>query len=263
MLSILAVNFDNFIANWHNRSETLKNHILVLVLQGKVVYTLNGKTVIAEPEHLLLFPRGTTRAAQNDPSGPHQKYTVCFNYAGDEADIPFPAYPQYLHIKIRNFEHVKRRFELIHRECLENKRYSQWIALGALQELLGTVGRETELTEISPMKWKLAKTMQQYLLERYRQPVRVNELAALIRRSPNYTVTLFTEAIGLPPIQYMHQLRIAEACGLLTNSDMTVAEIAGYLGYYDTSYFVKIFKKFTSMSPTAYATNGNARNMTV
>jgi AraC-like DNA-binding protein len=263
MLSIVAVNFDNFIANWHNRSVTLKHNILVLVLQGKVVYTLNGKTVVAEPEHLLLFPRGTTRAARNDASGPHQKYTISFKYTGDDSDMPFPNYPQYLHIKTRNFEHLKRRFEQIHREHLENKRYSKWIALGTLQELLGIVGRETEWSEISPMKWKLAKTMQQYILERYRQPIRVDELAALIRRSPNYTVSLFTEAIGMPPIQYMHQLRIAEACGLLTNSDMTVAEIAGYLGYYDTAYFVKVFKKFTSMSPTAYAAHAHGRNVMV
>ncbi|MFD0714769.1 helix-turn-helix domain-containing protein [Paenibacillus sp. GCM10027626] len=81
-------------------------------------------------------------------------------------------------------------------------------------------------------------------------------MAHLIHPSPNYTIAIFREVIGSSPINYIHQLRIMEACSLLINSDMTVAEISNHLGYYDTSYFFRIFKKYTSMSPTEFMARG-------
>jgi AraC-like DNA-binding protein len=38
----------------------------------------------------------------------------------------------------------------------------------------------------------------------------------------------------------------------LLNTDFTITEIADYLGFYDTSYFYRMFRKMTSMSPTAF-----------
>lgn len=99
------------------------------------------------------------------------------------------------------------------------------------------LAREFEQPEVSPMKLKYAQKIQQYLLEHYREQVQIHELASLIRRSPNYTISIYREVTGQSPIRYLHQLRIIEACNLLLNSDMSISSISSYLGYYDTSYF--------------------------
>lgn len=47
--------------------------------------------------------------------------------------------------------------------------------------------------------------------------------------------------------------RIAlEAKRLLTSAEVTVGEVAGWLGYEDYSYFIRLFKKRTGMSPRAF-----------
>ncbi|MFH5184307.1 helix-turn-helix domain-containing protein [Paenibacillus sp. TAB 01] len=260
MLSIYSAFFDNLIPNWRNQLDVIQHHILVLVTQGKVRYYLNGQPLMVEEGELLLIPQGTSRMAENGNEEPHQKYTVLFNYfyhsALNENEIPFLANGRLLHSKIRNFEYMKQRFIHLYREYMENKPFAELIRLGILQELLAIAGREAEAADVSPIKLKLAKTIQQYILEHYRSQVQIEQLAEMIQRSPNYTISLFKEVNGQSPIQYMHQLRIMEARNLIVNPGMTISEISHYLGYYDTSYFFKMFKKFTSLSPTAFLARG-------
>ncbi|MBM7568466.1 helix-turn-helix domain-containing protein [Paenibacillus sacheonensis] len=57
---------------------------------------------------------------------------------------------------------------------------------------------------------------------------------------------------GYPLGEFVHRLKIAEAKKLLLNTDKTVMEIAGLLGYSDMFYFSRLFKKLTDAAPTMY-----------
>ena len=111
------------------------------------------------------------------------------------------------------------------------------------------LARELEKNELAPSKRNYADTIKSYLLEHYREPIEIDRLAKLIHRSPSYAAALFKEVYGLSPIRYMHQLRVLEACSLLLHSDMNIAHIAHYLGYYDTSYFYRMFKNTPACRP--------------
>ncbi|NBD24051.1 helix-turn-helix domain-containing protein [Paenibacillus glycinis] len=60
------------------------------------------------------------------------------------------------------------------------------------------------------------------------------------------------EYTGYPLGEFVHRLKVAEAKKLLLNTDKTVMEIAGLLGYSDMFYFSRLFKKFTDAAPTTY-----------
>ena len=62
----------------------------------------------------------------------------------------------------------------------------------------------------------------------------------------------FKRHIGLSPKQYHLQLRISSAKSLLTNTTLTVNEIAGALNFGSPYYFMKLFKKRVEMSPTQW-----------
>lgn len=109
--------------------------------------------------------------------------------------------------------------------------FRSYTCLGLTQELIGLLARELEKPEVAPAKMFYAQLVKQYLLGHYREHVEIEQLGELIHRSPNYTTALFKEVFGQSPIRYMHQLRLHEACRLLLHSDMTVADIAQYLGY--------------------------------
>lgn len=257
IISIAAVFFDDFIPNWRNPKEKIDYNVFVLVIKGRVNYTINGNQIIAEKGDLLYIPSETVRGAENHESSPHQKYTVVFDIHENRMNPePFPIEQNFFHIKTRNFEYVKHRFERLFVDSRGDKKFKSFICLGILQELLGMFAREIENPSITPVKVKFARMIEQYLLENYRKAIEIEELAKLISRSPSYTITVFKEVMGQSPIRYIHQLRIIEACNLLKNTDMTIVAISDYLGYYDPSYFSRMFKKLTSLSPKEFSMDG-------
>lgn len=257
MLSLLSVNYDNRIPNWRTSLMVLNYNVLVLMIDGKVKYTINDRTVIGEKGELLFLPVNCLRTGEN-VEGEHQKITVLFNHGDEDSeDLPILGNAQFRKCKIRNFEYVKHRFEKLYLEVVGDGKFTRYFVNGILQELVGMAAREFEHEEVTPVKLKLANELQKYVVAHYRQPIHIDQLAALIHRSSNYTISMFREVMGVSPIQYVHLLRMKEACNLLTNSDLTVTEISNYLGYYDHSYFFRIFKKYTSMSPTAYKHSGS------
>ena len=52
--------------------------------------------------------------------------------------------------------------------------------------------------------------------------------------------------------EYLNKIRIRKACEYLENSDSTIAEVSGVVGYADHSYFCRVFKKVTGETPSGY-----------
>ncbi|MED4224492.1 AraC family transcriptional regulator [Neobacillus cucumis] len=260
IISILSVYFDNGIPQWSTHTEKIAYNVLVLVVSGRVNYSINGKQITAEKGDFLFIPETTVRSGENHESGVHQKYTVIFNLRKDETDSnSFPINSNFYKFKTRNFEYVKQRFERLFIDARGDKKYRSFICNGILQELLGMFARELALENYSipASKIKYARIIEHYLVENYRKSIEIEHLAKLISRSPSYTISIFKEVVGTSPIKYTHQLRIMEACNLLLNTDMTIVEISDYLGYYDPPYFSRMFKKFTSKSPKEFMLEGD------
>ncbi|MDF2653385.1 MAG: transcriptional regulator, AraC family [Paenibacillus sp.] len=257
MLALHSVHLDNHIPNWRTNLRMMDFNVIVLMIDGKVKYTINDRTVIGEKGELLFIPVGTLRTGENF-EGEHQKITVLFKHSEEDAqELPFLRDAHFNKCKIRNQEYIKRRFERLYLEAKGDNKFNSYVVTGILLELVGMTAREFELMEVTPIKLKLTNELQKYLIAHYRQSIHIEQLAALIHRSANYTISMFREVVGVSPIQYVHQLRMKEACNLLTNSDLSITEISNYLGYYDHSYFFRIFKKYTSMSPTEYKHSGS------
>lgn len=62
----------------------------------------------------------------------------------------------------------------------------------------------------------------------------------------------FKEVTGVSPLNYLQQKRISNACELLLQTDMSVADIALTVGYEDASYFSSLFKRQMQMPPQRY-----------
>ncbi len=68
---------------------------------------------------------------------------------------------------------------------------------------------------------------------------------------------IFKEVTGRPPINFLLQLRIAEAARLLVEDNLKAKEAAARSGFNNQSYFVRTFKKEIGITPKAY-TKGRA-----
>lgn len=90
-----------------------------------------------------------------------------------------------------------------------------------------------------------------FLEEHYHQPIRLEQLAEMAHMSPRHLLRTFREATGLTPIEYLLRKRIQKATHLLQTEDMNVTEAAFAVGFADSNYFSRQFRKITGQRPTS------------
>jgi len=130
-----------------------------------------------------------------------------------------------------------------------------------LLELLDLLANSRQLTEISSEGFRMetpayasdrigaaCATIEQHLTS----PVRVPDLARMTGLSESAFSRLFKKCTNSTIPQYVNRLRIAHACRLLAETDMTVAEIIRACGYLSPAHFQREFQKIHRHSPQAY-----------
>lgn len=80
----------------------------------------------------------------------------------------------------------------------------------------------------------------------------VEKFAEILQISTDELNRICKECTGVSSKQYILDLKITEAKRLLLFSKLNVSEIAFHLGFDDSSYFSRIFKKKTNLSPSDF-----------
>ena len=91
-----------------------------------------------------------------------------------------------------------------------------------------------------------------YINASYNENIRIPDLALLENMSNSRYHTVFYEATGTSPKNYITDLRIRHACELLQTTDLSIKQIGVIVGYSDPHFFCKIFKSRVGISPRAY-----------
>ncbi len=91
-----------------------------------------------------------------------------------------------------------------------------------------------------------------YIRDNYNRDISVNELAEKYSLSPNYYSTIFKRETGQTTVNYIKELRLNKACDYLVNSGKSIADISKEVGYEDSQYFFRVFKKTTGLTPLEY-----------
>ncbi|HEX6996380.1 MAG TPA: response regulator transcription factor [Gammaproteobacteria bacterium] len=93
----------------------------------------------------------------------------------------------------------------------------------------------------------------QYVERNYRGKISSAKAAALCGLTTFQFSRLFKEAYGLTFQEYVIRFRLREAGRLLKNPNAQVAEVAYLVGFNDPSYFTKVFRRYTGISPSQFA----------
>lgn len=95
----------------------------------------------------------------------------------------------------------------------------------------------------------------QYVNKNYKKNISLEEIAAVA----NMTRTSFCRMFKLKTkknfMDYLHEIRISNACKLLLETDKSMSEIAYACGYKTASNFNKLFKKCKGITPTEFKSN--------
>ena len=88
-----------------------------------------------------------------------------------------------------------------------------------------------------------------YIDTNYRKKLSLQEIASEVGLNPSYLSHLFSKTEGMSIKEYIYKVRTERAMNLLRFSNSSIMEIGEYVGFESQSYFGKIFKRYTGMTP--------------
>ncbi len=139
-----------------------------------------------------------------------------------------------------------------HREERNYRNIADKLA-SALEEIV--IGK----TETAPIRSRLTELIVATVIEHLSEPdFSVTEAMTSLGYCSDHARRIFAKDIGQTPLEYLTELRINHAKKLFCEHNrlhLTVTEVALASGYSDISYFSRIFKKHTGLSPRAYLEN--------
>jgi AraC family transcriptional regulator len=91
-----------------------------------------------------------------------------------------------------------------------------------------------------------------FIEERIAEAISVRQLAGAVHMSPFHFARMFKQAAGHPPHTYITLLRMEHAKNLLSNTDLSLVEIAACVGYQTQAHFTGVFHKHVGTTPRAY-----------
>ncbi len=99
---------------------------------------------------------------------------------------------------------------------------------------------------------RLVRQAMAYMHEHYTEPISRDDMAHHLGMSGDYLSHCFRTEVGMTPITYLNRYRVNQAKLLLAESDMNVTEIAMAVGFSDSGYFSRVFRRQVGISPDAY-----------
>jgi AraC-like DNA-binding protein/ligand-binding sensor protein len=97
---------------------------------------------------------------------------------------------------------------------------------------------------------------ERFIWENYTRKISLREIADASGLSAPYFSSVFKEEMGENLSNYLNRLRVEKAATMLIESDLSLTEIAGACGFEDQSWFSKIFKSYTGVSPGKFRDQG-------
>ena len=91
-----------------------------------------------------------------------------------------------------------------------------------------------------------------YIENNYSEAITIQDLANWLSLERTYMYRLFKSMVGVSPQTYLLDVRIRQACTLLTNTDLTITYIARSVGYEDSMYFSRLFRQKKGQTPSQY-----------
>lgn len=251
------------LGHWHEDLE------FIVIMQGKMLYSVNGTDYLLEEGQgifvnsgqfhyghsfnqtdckflclllplTLLNPPEAIKAAYVTPLLESGHYPFCILNPVLSAHARILEYLKGIHTLCRNQEPA---FELE----LESIIFSLWKLL--YEDFMQTP--EETKHEISPHLGEL-RHMIGFIQRHYSEKITLEQIAAAGNLSRSGCCKLFQSLLHTSPVAYVINYRIHKSIELLRTTELTVTEISYYCGFSNTSYYIKMFKRATGVSPLTY-----------
>lgn len=95
-----------------------------------------------------------------------------------------------------------------------------------------------------------------FIRTRYAERLTLETVSAEAALSPSYFSRVFKDEIGMSFVEYLSRVRIERSKVLLRDRRIPLVEVAAMAGFTDQSYFTKVFRRLTGVSPGRFRESG-------
>ena len=225
--------------HWHNFYE------IEYVISGSGNYMINGQPSQVE-EGMLYFmtPVDFHYVNTNDT----EIFNVMFsgNLVSYDRLVPFTDYtaPKAFYIP----KEMRPLILSLLEEIVEHQKDGDYSAV--LLECLLMKLSHTLICGEKKSKSSMARKMQFYIINHFREKVTLEDVAGYVGLTPAYASAIFKKEMDTNFKKYLNDLRFSYAKKLLTCSDMSVTQICGECGFEDYPNFIRRFRERFGMSPS-------------
>lgn len=106
--------------------------------------------------------------------------------------------------------------------------------------------------DIQHARNSLVIQIQQYIHDHLSQDVSLQAIAEQVHMHPTHVSKVYKSETGENITDYLLRLRMEKAAYLLQHNQAKVYEVGSMLGYNNTAYFIKVFKKHFGLTPQEF-----------
>lgn len=144
-------------------------------------------------------------------------------------------------------------------ELLQQQPYHREMATLQFRELLITLTRSCRELNAGPIAEAGSSTaevtfhaIRNQMLSHLSHPWQLADLATMACLSPSRFSAVYKAQFGIPPIEDLIQARMETARKRLTDTNISIRDLAENLGYRNVTHFCRQFKKLTNQTPKQY-----------
>jgi len=231
-------------------------NIMIYCIKGTGWFEIGGKRQLLLPDQALLIPRGRPHsygAVEKDPWSIHWAH-----FAGEDAACYTSLLPHQEHV-FSVARSIRKQTEILFKECYRtfddgftNTRIL--LAAQTLRHLLALLffGNPAFSPGTPAGSHRSFSSTIEYMREHLDGSLELKDIAKNAGFSVARFSTLFRAQTGFSPVDYYIRLRIQAACRLFDTTPLNVSEVSCRVGYDDSCYFSRIFRKVMGMPPLAY-----------
>ena len=181
---------------------------------------------------------------------------IVLGIEGLEISIPGTNEGRYCIYTFSGSNKVLNCMQSILREMQEREQEHQMVCQAYMDILVVQLMRNTntsmtQVADSSPTNRQCAM-VRRYIDNHYKEQLTLDLLATEAKVNKYYLVHAYKQAYGISPINYMISRRIQEGKRLLAETDLSLSQISGILGFSSASYFSQSFRKAEAISPADY-----------
>jgi AraC-like DNA-binding protein len=248
-LGIKLVSCGLFISSGHGThpDRVLDSHELIVVRRGTLSIWEGDVRFDVPPEHaLLLHPGRRHRGAA--PFAPDLSF-YWIHFIVDRFAQQDGVEVQKL-TRVRRFDCVA---ELFHRylDDQEAGRLTPLYSAALLLQILCEVSRpplDSKDTHGAVLVGRADALITQHMTEQ----LSTARIARALNANPDYLNRACRDVHHMTMTEYIHRRKLRDACGMLRDTNDTVAQIAAACGYTSVGHFRRLFARYRGLSPTAY-----------